>query len=181
MRTAWVVSCCLVSTALSGCWYFEPCPDNNGGIKDGFLLETTVIARHEGAPASEHESCGELGDLGPGKTATWRARLTGSAETCANDVRAQPQSLSGAELSLDSPSTTSPKVTLPNGCTGMWMLQIQPLTDDPTFIGPPDVENPSWVLERSFSASGDVTLCASSARAQTCRDTFVAETRQIEE
>lgn len=181
MRAAVAVGCWLVSTGLPSCWYFEPCPDDFGGIKEGQLLETTIIARYEGSLGRQAQSCGELGDLGPGTTTTWRAHLSGSAETCDDEVAAQPQSLSGAELAPASSPIASPTVTLPGGCKGSWNLEIHPLNDDPRFIGAPDRERPSWVLERTFRASGDVTLCAGGTVPTTCTDAFVGETRRVDE
>jgi hypothetical protein len=169
------------STGLTGCWYFEDCPDNYGGLKDGQLLETTIIARYEGSLDRRVESCGELGDLVPGTTTTWRAHLAGSAETCDDEVVTHPQHLSSADLTPTSSWTASPTVTLPGGCTGTWTLEIRARTDQPTFIGPPNNENPSWILERTFRAGGDVTLCADGGVPATCTDAFVAETRRIDE
>jgi hypothetical protein len=181
MRAVFVVGCWVASTGLAGCWYFEDCPDNFGGIKEGQLLETTIIAPYEGSLGRQVESCGELGDLAPGTTTTWLAHLGGSAETCDDEIVAHPQQLSGAELAPTSSWTMSPTVTLPGGCTGTWTLEIHPRSSEPTFIGPPDRENPSWVLERTFRARGDVTLCADGAVPATCTDAFVAETRRIGE
>lgn len=181
MRARLVAGCCLVSTGLAGCWYFEDCPDNYGGIRDGQLLETTVIAPYEGSLDRQVESCGELGDLVPGTTTTWRAHLSGSAETCDDEVAAQPQSLTDAELTPTFSSSVPPKVTLRGGCTGTWAVEIHSLRDEPTLIGPPDSDNPSWILERTFRADGDLTRCADGAVPATCTDAFVAETRPIEE
>lgn len=176
-----LVGCWLTSTGLPGCWYFEDCPGNYGGIKDGQRLETTIIAPYEGSLGRQVESCGALGDLGPGTTTTWLAHLGGSAETCDDEIGTQPQSLSGAELAPTTSWTMPPTVTLPGGCTGLWTLEIHVFTDHPTFIGTPDSERPSWVLERTFRASGDERLCAGGAVPATCTDAFVAETHPVDE
>jgi hypothetical protein len=179
MRAVFVVGGWLVSTGLPGCWYFEECPDNYGGVKEGQLLETTIIAPYEGALDRPVESCGELGDLTPGTTTTWRAHLSGSAETCDDEIATHPQHLSGAELAPTSSWTIPPTVTLSGGCTGTWTLAIYALEEPPTLVGTPDSNDPSWVLERTFRASGDVTICAGGAVPMTCTDAFVAETRHV--
>jgi hypothetical protein len=179
MRRRSVVGCWLVSAVLSGCWYFEPCPDNIGGIKDGQLLETTIVAPYEGSLDRQLQSCGKLGDLDPGTKTTWRAHLLGSAETCDDEIAIQPQSLSGAKVPQPSSWTVSPTVTLADGCRGSWKLAIHPLSDNPQLLGAPASESPSWVLERTFQVSGDATLCTGGALPATCTDAFVAETQPV--
>ena len=168
--------CALVG--IPGCWYFEPCPDNVGGIKDGEQLETKVIAAHAPVNAS-NESCGDLADLIPDTTFVWKAHLAGSAETCDDEVDIQPLSASSGELSDTSSWWIPPRITLPSGCAGSWHLRIEDLEPEPQLIGTPDAASPGWVLVRTFTPSADATTCPSGLKAG-CTDAFVAETARGE-
>jgi hypothetical protein len=177
-RAVVLVGTCCALAGIPGCWYFEPCPDNVGGIKEGEQLETKVIAAHAPVNASD-ESCGDLGDLAPDTTFTWKAHLGGSAETCDDRTDIQPLSASSGDVSETSSWSIPPKITLPNGCAGSWNLRINDLKPDPQLIGTPDATSPGWVLVRTFTPSADATACPSGLKGS-CTDAFVAETTRSE-
>lgn len=168
-----------MSGLLTGCWYFEDCPDNVGGIKTGQRLETTIVSRlaKPGAAAT----CGDLGDLPPGARVTWLASLEGSAETCEDEVDVDARSLSSAELSLPDFQGGTASITLPGGCSGDWSLQIEALKSDAPLLGPVDATDPQWVLRRTFRASPAAAACPSEVLSPSgCNDRFIAETRVLE-
>lgn len=174
------VGCGALSLFLGGCWYFEDCPNDVGGIEEGQQIETTIVERFAGSSDSSAPSCGELGDLETGTNVEWQAHLAGSAETCDDDVDIHPQGLSSAELATTSSWTLPPTLTLPSGCQGEWQLRFRFLAPDPKLLGAVDSANPKWVLKRTFRGIDSAACADQDLSLPSCTDEFVAESRPAE-
>lgn len=147
-----------------GCFILR-CDETFHGLSSGDVLTTTIgkpyTGRDEGQP-----SCGELGDLPEGATLTWTARPDGPGDGCDDHADVEVTALSTGTVSGN-------VLTLPNGCTGRWVLTAEALSDDADFLSNPEPENPRWYIQRNFTRTAGDCFGNASAPAD-CTDNFVA-------
>jgi hypothetical protein len=179
------------SAGSSGCLFQRSCPNDVNGVRDGQVVQTTIVgpvspataARVLGSTVSTQESCGDLGDLPPGAVVTSKMTTSGPSEDCDDTVLPTIQSLSTATIDSASPGYAT--ITLPDGCSGV--LQLQFATQGGSYLAAPsapaDGGLPSWWLVRSFRRAPDAGACAPDAGALAsdgglpafCADAFLAQ------
>ena len=155
------------ATVLDGCFMMR-CEDTVHGVKNGDRFETTIIGRHEAQSSSN--TCGDLGDLGEGTTLRWTARPDGPGDGCDDHLDVEVESVSSGDVS-------GSELRLPNGCVGNWFISVHALSGDSDLKTVADPENPTFYIQRSFTATGPVNCFGEGSTLASCSDAFVAESK----
>jgi hypothetical protein len=149
---------------LNGCSW--SCDGNVEGVHQDDHFVTTVVGPAPDpsmrlAPGTA-TNCGDLGDLPAGATIEWKAALSRPEEACEDQYSATVTKSSSVTLGSGSKGTT-----LPNGCTGYWLVAFR--ANNP---GKPDLTTGNALMERSFIGD-DATKCPPVTVGGGCSDVFV--------
>jgi hypothetical protein len=152
----------VLAAGMPGCFILR-CDDTFHHVSEGDRFTSTILGPYadgEGAP-----SCGELGDLPVGTTLTWTATPDGPGDGCDDELDMEVTMLSTG--SVDGHS-----LTLPNGCSGTWVLTAHPLRDDTDFLAN-DLEAPRWYIAR-YLTSPSAECFPDGSAPTSCGDSFIA-------
>jgi hypothetical protein len=152
----------VAASSAPGCFILR-CDETFHGIDGGEELTTTIVGPYSGMDGGT--GCGEIGDLPAGTTLTWTAQPDGPGDGCDSHLDMKVTTLSTGTVSND-------VVTLPNGCTGTWLLSAYAIREDATFLEN-DSEHPSWYIVRHFQ-QGSSECFSNGAPSTNCVDYFVA-------
>jgi hypothetical protein len=151
--------------APSACLLTDDCGNEVRGIRNGQRVRSSIVGIYRPDDvAGSWPTCAALGDLEPGSSATFTAKLRGPGDGCEDGVALEPDS-SGDEA-----------LQLPAGCSGRWTIALHEHIGTAKFTDPPNADDSSWTLERLFTATSDPKLCfGEDADVAYCRDEFIAE------
>ena len=147
---------------IPGCFILR-CDESFHHVSLGDRFTSTVLGPY--AKRDGGTSCGALGDLPAGTSLTWTAAPDGPGDGCDDHLDMEVSMLSSGSVS-------GHRVTLPNGCSGTWLLSAYPLRDDTDFLDN-QLEAPRWYIERHLQSASAECFPDGTAPAS-CSDAFVA-------